>query len=277
MSIDFTAVVASPPSGRDTALVLDHLAYAQRVLLRGNPVPWDDVTGFANLLGQAEGLLRADVRVLDVGALYDALIAGDAALVSAMTARSRVGFALRTLLADENTAQRAVRFTEVVAQTSRLPLVLQVPSPTLWAARTHVLVGGTPDEVTADHGENLAVYVADWLRRFSVVPVALLMLDDRRAATPGLPAVELAAYSPVLNAADHYRWPVGLRTDEGLELAGTQARGVAVPPEYWLETEVAVPAGDFWIAELPADAEPEAVLARLAGLDGGDVRGQGAA
>lgn len=266
MSTDFTAVVSSPPSGRGTALVLDHLAYAERVLLRGTGVPWNDVTSFVNLLGQAEGLLGPDVRMLDLGALYEACLADSAAVVAAMSARSRVGYALKTLLAHEETAERAVRFVEVVAQTSRLPLVLQVPSPTLWTGRTHVLTGGDHADVTADHGENLSVYVADWLRRFSSVPVALLLLDARASAGPELPDGRLDAYSPVLNAAEHYRWPVGLRTDDGVELAAAELKGVAVPEEFWLEADVAVPSGDFRIAELPAQAEPETVLVRLAEL-----------
>ncbi|MFA6300567.1 MAG: hypothetical protein WC642_15465, partial [Nocardioides sp.] len=202
MTIDFAQVVSSPPSGRTTALIIDHAAYAQQVLLRGAPMPWLDETAYVSLLAQAEGLLKPDVTLLDTGPVLDALLAQDSSLVAAMGARTRVGYALRTLLAHEGTAERLMRVVSVVSRMSRLPLVLQVPGPVTLAARAHVLAGaGEASDVTADHAENLSVYLADWLRRFSSVPVSLLLLDGRRAGSQELDAEDLTACTPVLNAA----------------------------------------------------------------------------
>ena len=118
MTIDFAQVVSSPPSGRTTALIIDHAAYAQPVLLRGAPVPWLDETAFVNLLAQAEGLLKPDATLLDTAPVLDALLAQDSGLVAAMGARSRVGYALKTLLAHDGTAERVMRLVSVVMGTS---------------------------------------------------------------------------------------------------------------------------------------------------------------
>ncbi|GEL19228.1 hypothetical protein [Pseudonocardia asaccharolytica] len=266
MSVAFHSVVSAPPSGRGRGLILDHHDYAQAVILQGKLVPWDDVTRYTRFLGQAQGLLRPDTTLLDLGAFYAHAIGADPALVAAMSARSRTGYALKTLLAHEATQAAALEFASVVAQSARQPLVAQVPSPLRWLATTHRLAGaGDIGDITADHGENMAVYVADWLRRFATLPVSLLLLDGRRADLPGLPAEDLGRYSPIGNAAEHYRWTLGCRRDGGIEVAGG-VTGVAVPAEFWLADGVEVPAGDFLVAEIPAAAEPETVLKKLAEL-----------
>jgi hypothetical protein len=93
--------------------------------------------------------------------------------------------------------------------------------------------------------------------------VSLLLLDAR---SDGLPTVDLTAYTPVSNIAEHYRWTLGQRSDVGITVADGSVRGVAVPPSYWLSTDAAPPSGDFLIADIPAEAVPETVLAQLARL-----------
>jgi hypothetical protein len=263
MSTPFTAVVQSPPSGRGTALVLDAATYAQHVILRDAAVPWQDVTQYVNFLGQVEGLLKPDVRLVDLGAFYADALTRRADLPAAMAARSRTGYALKTLLADEDLASAAHDLLAVAGQTSRLPLAVQVPSPLTWLARTHVTTGGVAADLDVDQGENASMYYADWLRRFSSLPVSLLLLDGRAEDLDGLPAEELSAYTPLHNAAEHYRWPLGLRTADGVALHGQELKGVVVPPAYWIEEGVPVPEGDFALAEIPVEAEPESVLTRL--------------
>jgi hypothetical protein len=267
MGIDFNSLVSAPPSGRGAALIIDHQEYAREVVLRGNSLPWNDVTQYNNFFGQAQALLRPDTALVDLGAVYAHLLSHDDQLLAAMSARTRVGFALRTLLLDEPTAASALELISVVARTATAPLVLQVPSPMRWLAQTHELcVGGSHTDISPDHAENMSVYFADWLRRFSSLPVTLLMLDGRRTDFPGLALDDLAAYTPILNVAQHYRWSVAERGDYAVSVAGTDLKGVVVPREYWLAEDVAVPAGDFLLAEIPREAEPETVLSRLAGL-----------
>ena len=267
MTISFPAVLDAPVSGRRVPLVVDHLDYSRRVLLRGNPVPWEDPTALSNFLNQAHGLLRPDVTLLDLGEYYR-LAADDPRLREAMAARSRTGYALRALLADAATARAVATLAATVAGTTRLPLVLQIPSPRAWLAATHP---GDVADLDADRVEAAAMYVADWLRGFAEVPVSAVLLDERIA--PGadaaaLPPVDPQSYVPVTNVAAHYRWEIGLRGEDTVSVG--EHEGDVLGSGYWLADDAAVPdaRGAFRLAHLPADAVPETVLARLARLDG---------
>lgn len=267
MAMDFSSVVSTPPSGRGTAVIIDHQQYAHAVILQGQPIPWADPIAYAQFLGQAQGLLKPDTTLLDLGAVYDFLLASDQRLREAMSARPRTGYALKTLLADEKTAVAALELARVVSQTSAAPLVLQIPSPMLWLACTHELSGsGIATDLDADHAETAAMYVADWLRRMSVLPASMLLLDERWTGAGELPLVDGEAYTPVYNIADHYRWALARRTQTSVDVLGTAVTGTAVPLDYWLSDSGPAPSGDFLIADIPADAVPETVLAQLAKL-----------
>ena len=265
MPTDFAAIVRVPSSGRTTAVLLDHRQYAQAVLLRGQPIPWADAVEYAQFLRQAQGLLRPDSTLLDLGVWYAQALDGDPALRAAMAARSRRGFALKTLLAAEGLSSAAVELATVVSRTSAAPLIVQIPSPMLWLAQTHVQAGaGSVADLDEAAAENAAMYVADWLRRLSALPVSLLLLDERWTAAGTLTPVEPVAYTPVTNVAAHYRWTMGRRMAYGIEVLGSALSGAVVPPAFWLDKEPqSPPSGDFLLAEIPAAAVPETVLARL--------------
>jgi hypothetical protein len=267
MAMDFISIVSAPPSGRPTALIIDHHRYTQAVILQGRPVPWTDPTAYAQYARQAQGLLQPDATLLNLGAFYDQVLAVEDALRSSLSARTRTGYALKTLLADDSVACQAVELAGVAAQTSGAPLILQIPSPMCWLAGTHALSGvGSVTGLDAGHAENAAMYVADWLRRLSALPVAMLLLDDRWAGTQQLPLVEDSAYKPVSNLTDHYRWTLGRRTQEGVGLLGSAVTGTLIPPAYWLSDDADAPSGGFLLADIPEDAVPETVLSQLAKL-----------
>ena len=267
MAMDLASIVSAPPSGRGTAVVIDHQRYAQAVILRGQPVPWADPIAYSQLLGQTQSLLQPDATLLDLGALYDHAVATNDALKSSLSARSRTGYALKTLLADEKTAGAALELASVVSQTSAAPLVMQIPSPMLWLALTHQLSGaGTVADLNADHAENAAMYVADWLRRLSMLPVSMLLLDERWTGTGELPLVDSSAYTPVSNVTNHYRWALARRRNDRVDILGSAVTGTVVSPDYWLSEAASPPSGDFLVAEIPADAVPETVLSQLAKL-----------
>ncbi|NBM14444.1 hypothetical protein [Streptomyces sp. GC420] len=267
MAMDFTSIVSAPPSGRRTALVIDHYRYTQAVILQGRPVPWDDPTAHAQYARQAQGLLTPDTTLLNLGALYDHALAADDRLRSSLSARRRTGYALKTLLADDRLAARAAELASAVSQTTGAPLTVQIPSPIRWLARAHTLSGaGSVTDLNADHGETAAMYVADWLRRLSALSVAMLLLDDRWTGTQQLPRVEDSAYKPVSNATEHYRWTLGRRTHDGVAVLDSALRGTLVPHSYWRTDAADVPTGDFLLADIPADAVPETVLSQLARL-----------
>jgi hypothetical protein len=268
MSTKFDDVLSNPPSGRSVPLILDHAAFGSARLLHGASVPWSEPVECQSYFGQAQGLLRPDVTLVDLGAAYAQHLEGRPDLAEAMGARSRMGYALKTLLADDALAEAIVGVTRILAETNQQPLVLQVPAPLRWLALTGNTTGQT--DVTAidlDHGESASMYLADWLRRFGALPVTLLLLDGRRDDDPalsGLVAEDLLAYSPLGNAAAHYRWGLALRTDDTLELPGTSDDGVVLPPSFWVDEPA--PRAPVLLAEIPCDAEPELVLSRLGTL-----------
>jgi hypothetical protein len=81
-----------------------------------------------------------------------------------------------------------------------------------------------------------------------------------------LPLVDSAAYTPVYNIADHYRWALAQRTQDRIDVVGSAVTGTAVPLDYWLSDSATAPSGDFLIADIPAHAVPETVLSQLAKL-----------
>jgi hypothetical protein len=268
MSTKFDAVLASAPTGRAVPLILDHTAYGSARILRGAPVPWSEPAECQSYFGQAQGLLHPDLTLVDVEAVYAQHLAHRPDLIEAMGARSRTGFALKTLLADRDLAASVVRLVEVLGSSSRLPLALQIPAPLRWLALAQAPAGNPEvSMIEPDHGESASMYVADWLRRFETCPITLLILDGRRADHDGLDGLvdeDLATYSPVINAVDHYRWGLALRTDVALELHGDETGGAVVPPSFWVDGSP--PGAKVLLAEIPGDAEPELVLARLATL-----------
>ena len=91
----------------------------------------------------------------------------------------------------------------------------------LWLARTPP---AQRRRLTADlaveYAETAAMYVADWLRRLSKLPLSMLLLDERWAGTGDLPLADVTAYTPVTNVADHYRWTLARRTHVGETASG---------------------------------------------------------
>jgi hypothetical protein len=261
-------VIASPPSGRPKAVLFDHHEYATSVILRGGDVPWDNATAYSAFFAQAQGLLRPDVALLDLKRLYDHLTAGNTRLETAMGGKSRTGYALRTLLADDDTNKAVLEFATVFAQTARQPVVLRIPSPMEWLIATHRFGGAVNlSDLDADDAENASMYVGDWLRAFAALPVAGLMLDDR-TTDEGFRHVPvgLEVYKPIANVTSNYRWTLGQLDDAHVHLQADTAVGGYIPARFWLDSDVELPSADFYLAEIPSAARPEDVLLRLDAL-----------
>lgn len=261
--MSMTDQVASAAGARagSPVLVIDALDYGRAVVLQGAAVPWGPLE-HVRFLGQLAALLSPDRTLIDAGALVADAVAGRPELVEAMGARSRTGYALRTLLADESIGGTVFEVLRIAAGSGARPLVLQVPSPEVWLRAT-AEIAGADAEVDADDAENASVYVADWLRRFAESGVDTVVLDARAA-----PRTErLGDYGPLTGLADHYRWGLVLRGREDAEArtgtAGVLARG------YWRGEDVPVPEVGLLLATIPADAEPERVLALRSALGGG--------
>jgi hypothetical protein len=207
------ASLDAPPSGRKAPVWFDFTAYSREKLLDGGPIPWTSPGELSAFFGKAQGMFHSDALLVDIADLFAARVTQDPSLPAAMAARTRPGFALRTLLADEGargTAKQAM--SALGAADSATPVVVAMPSPARWLALAARQAGTPPDAPPeARHVEAAAMYVADLLRIFADARVDGLVLDEGSTAAAGL--VDFESYRPVLNVAGHYEWPVWIRTD----------------------------------------------------------------
>jgi hypothetical protein len=276
------ASLAAPPSGRERAIWFDAADYGRAKLLAGAAVPWDSPAELASFVAKLQGMFRSDVILADVGEAFAQRAAGDGQLRAAMAARTRPGYALRTLLADEQARGAAAEGVRALAATAGgVPLVLAVPTPGRWLGAAAEQAGSDPGPVDSGRAETAAMYVADMLRTFGRLGVDGLLLDEGSARGSGL--IHPEAYRSVLNVADHYGWPVLIRTDAATAWPYGSIPGVTA----WLGPAAAdvttgrwgVVAGDgFWdgdnpapdaelvLVPVPAQADPEAVMKRVRAL-----------
>ena len=255
------ASLAAPPSGRERAIWFDAAGYGQAKL---------------------QGMFRSDAILADVGEVFAQRAAGDAQLRAAMAARTRPGYALRTLLADERARAVAAEAVRALAATvGGVPLVLAVPTPADWLSAAAEQAGSDPGPIDSGRAETAAMYVADMLRTFGSLGVDGLLLDEGSAHGSGL--IHPDAYRSVFNVADHYGWPVLIRADAAVAWPhggipgvtawlgsapadATSGRwGVVATAGFWDGGNPAPEAG-FVLAAVPAQADPEAVMKRVRAL-----------
>ena len=274
-----------PPSGRQHATWFEAADYGRAKLLAGGAVPWSSPADLTAFVGKLQGMFSSDVIVVDLADVFAQRAAGDDQLRAAMTARTRPGYALRTLLADERaraTAAEAVR--ALVATAGSVPLVLTVPAPGRWLGVAAVLAGSDPGPPDADRAETAAMYVADMLRTFGGLGVDGLVVDEGPTPAGGL--IHPEASRSVLNVADHYQWAALIRTEAVPAWPHGPVPGVAAwigsgpptglgqppgrwglvsGPAFWAGAE-APPDADLVVVAIPAQAEPEAVMKRVRDL-----------
>jgi hypothetical protein len=276
------ASLDAPPSGRARPTWFDAAAYGRARLLGSGDVPWTSPAELSSFFAKIGGMFRSDAVLVDLADLFAQRTAADQQLRAAMAARSRPGYALRTLLADEQARSTAAEAVRVLAATSGpVPVVLTVPTPGRWLVAAAQQAGSDPEPPDAAQAETAAIYSADFLRMFADTGVDGLLLDEGR-----VPAGELIhpeAYRPVLNVADYYQWPVLIQTDA----AAAWPHGPVPDIALWLGSAApSQPAGrwgvvadaDFWegadpsagadlvLAAVPAEADPEAVMKRVRAL-----------
>jgi hypothetical protein len=279
---DVLASLTAPPSGRATPVWFDSLAYCREKLLSDEPVPWASPGELTAFTAKAQGMFRSDALLVDLAELYAWRVAGDPELCTSMAARSRPGYALRTLLADERGRAMAMdALSAAVGVSGSAPVVLSVPSPARWLSVSCGLAGQPTGTLDADRADTAAMYMADLLRIFATGPVDGLLLDEGPTRTADLLHPE--AYQPVLNVADNYKWPVLVCT----AAAPAWPHGAVTGVDGWIGSEPpGSPAGtwglrataDFWagidpagdadlvLAVVPAHADPESVMARVRAL-----------
>lgn len=273
------ATLDAPPSGRARPIWFDAAAYGQAKLLGGGPLPWPSPAELTAFYGKTQAMFGSDAILIEIADVFAQRAASDQALRVSMAARSRPGYALRTLLGDEQARATAAEAVRALAATSgAVPLVLAAPAPGRWLVSAAELAGLDPGPPNAGQAETAAMYCADFLRTFAGTGVDGLLLEEGLGAADGL--VHAEAYRPVLNLADHYVWPVLIQTDAAAAWPYGPVSGVALwlgragPGQpsgrwglvagsgFWEGTEPPAEA-DLVFAAVPAQADPEAVMKRV--------------
>lgn len=260
-------------------LWLDYVDYAG-ALLAGGAVPWLDVGALLAWQRKAQALLRSDVVMLPVGTVCTAWLAAHEPLRTTMASKSRALFPLKTLLADNALRTHLAELAEGLrASFTETPLALVCPSPRRWFGEAYLQAHGEGIAVGEDAADSAAVLIADFLRLFGESGVDVLLLEEGPDSEPES-AAAIACYQPVLNVAAHYRWDVGLSAPLGRYAGGESGlafvlaprplpgstTGIVVPAAYWDGAAPDLPAEGLRYARIPAAAQPEAVLERLAQL-----------
>lgn len=256
-------LVAEPPSGRRHPVLIDAVDYSTTVIRQGAPIPWTDTAALAAHFGLVRNLLDPDAQWIDIRRMLEAHCAAHPERVTAMAARTRTGYPLRTVLGDDALTATIVEALGTVAATSGRPLVLHVPSPARWLGWAHQLAGNPLDEVDADRADGASMYIAEWLGRLGSLPLALVLFDARTADSAA--PEDLTSYSAVANVAAHFDWSLAMWQPAGISSApGTPTLGV-VPVGFWTASEAA-PETDVLVATIPTSGVPETVLDQLASL-----------
>ncbi|WP_169577584.1 hypothetical protein [Sinimarinibacterium sp. CAU 1509] len=267
-------------------LWLDSDAYAWR-LFGGDARQLLQAAEYVAMQRKAQGLLRSDVVALDVATMVGAVLDARPALRAAMTQKRRAVAPLKTLVADAGLRQGLDELLSGLRGSfASTPLALVMPSPRRWLRESYAQAFGADAgiEIGEDEIDSAAVQLADFLRHFGESGIDVLLMSEDAGDLPAA-AGELEWYRPVLNVAAHYRWDLGLRLDAapaapldadgiGFVIAPSSAlpaqaglHGRLIEPAFWSADTAAVPgAADFRYAAIPADAQPETVLARLAAL-----------
>jgi len=183
--------------------------------------------------------------------------------------------------AGEKRKAAAEAIQALAATAGGVPLVLAVPAPGRWLAAAAEQAGSDPGPADSGRTETAAMYVADMLRTFGSLGVDALLLDEGSASQSGL--IHPEAYRSVLNVADHYGWPVLIRTDVaaawphgGIEGVTawlgpapadvTSGRwGVVATAAFW-DGDNPAPDAELVLVPVPAQADPEAVMKRVRAL-----------
>jgi hypothetical protein len=257
---------------------LEAETYGAEVVRNSKPFPWTNPTEFVSSYGQLQSLLKADVAPVHLGRFLGAWLAANPAALTQMSGKKRVRFAIKRLLGMDTQRQVIREIVGALCDSLSQPVVLVLPpngDMINWANNS--ANGAEPVELTEIDIDSVSVYLADFLRAFSGLEVAgvLVQLPQGTTINPEL----LDLYSPVINVARHYHWAMGMQVagadvsdpDDLLQyvIADTVqscTTGIVQAPSFWELGVAEWNTPNFVYAEVPADLQPELVLERLAAL-----------
>ena len=286
MSQHLADLIAAEDARVDIRTWLKSFSYTRRLLLGESGDPWESASKYLAYFSQAQGLLKPDVAVLEVGELFDAWLQRNPSVRGELSEKRKLSYPLRKLLEQSQPRELLAEIIEAVLSQlrGRAPLVLSMPAPGYWLYQANRAAGREDVALDGDSIEDSAMYLADLARSVSGAAVGGLLLEE---SFPGvdLGPVDPELYRPLLNVAKHYRWPLALRLGGGgavdspalgeidvfigaggLPAAG-RAHGVDLSGRLWSGEQLPeLSPKQFYFLEVPREAMPEQVLDCLARL-----------
>jgi hypothetical protein len=286
MAIDLISYLDD--GGDSPRLWIDFNAYTKKLLLAEGENPWTTPASYMSFYGQAHGLVKADIVVLNVWDLYQHWMQEDKDALESMVTKRRVTVPVKNMLAAF--APREL-LAEVITAVSNnyngsVPIVLVMPSPRALVVKAYQAANDgdiEPDEMSVD---TAAMYVADYLRYFSDTDLSGVLLMEDESLMP-LNSEELSWYQPVFNVTKHYRWAVGVHLPteienfvlpEGVNFSILPAKsdladgslGIDISEQLWDEKSdpVGAKSTGFYYLSIPEASKPESVLDTLSNLKG---------
>lgn len=277
-------------SQSDTKKWLDLLVYANQLFANGRDDLWKNPDTFLSVFGQGQMLLQSDVLHIPLENVYvDLLEKGD---FVHEWAGKKPTFLLKKLLALD-VPKEFMREILTNIQNSHMaskPIVIVIPSPQCWLEQLQQYVNpGKEVAISEDDIESAAIYMAEYIRFFSTLGVAAIVIDEKDNHLLSLVEV-LPLYQPLINVGRHYQWLIGLKQETSSEEVDHLINhvdfilidniGFTELLSYW-EKKFPIGGGlnrDFWLAEckendpiikgllygeIPNDAKPENVLSQL--------------
>lgn len=260
---------------------LDAEAYGEAVVLNGRVFPWTNPTEFVSGYGQLQSLLKPGVAPINLGNFLKAWLAANPMALNEMRGKKRVRFALKRLLGMEEMRAVIRDIVSALCLSVSQPVVLVLPPNgelINWANQQ--ANGAEPQALTEIDIDSVSVYLADFLRAFSGLGVAgvLVQLPDGTAVNPEL----LDLYSPIINVSTNYHWALGMQVTQPAEVRdpdevlgfviseGAAAGGQVLGSDFWHAGSFNKLEQGFYFSRVDASLEPEIVLEHLAALkDGG--------
>lgn len=256
---------------------IDSWDYCARLFLDSKRLDWGNRARVDEFVRKADALIKADVVTLPLHDFLQHALVRMPRLSTAMGLKSRTGYALKTLLRDEELRRQFHEAVKVVSGAfPAKPVVLNVPAPRRLVGWAYEIAHQRQTaEITVDHADSASVYLSDFISSLGGLGLSGVLVEEVCTGEEDW-RLEAGIYVPLRNVTAHQQWQMGLRL--GFTRATGAGKGtfdfvVAPTPSpdasvgLWLDegfwSGQAAPAhGKLIYGVIPADANPETALAQ---------------
>lgn len=271
---------------------LDFIDYANHLLNKENNDLFLKPEVFISVFTQAERLLQPDLLNIHVNPFYQTYLEKENDLLQSLK-NKRIHIAFKNILAQQQPKNVLSEIVNALKSLSNKPIVLTIDSPQKWLLQVQETVSESKlSNFSLDDFERASMYMAELLRAFSTLGISAIVLSETNEIPFSLEEL-LNSYQPIINVANHYKWRLGIHLEstsidiavvnDKVDFYLNQSLGIEELSPFW-EKGLSVGGGlnrEFWkgnlqqkiepnrgllYGKIPADAEPETVLAQLKAL-----------